>query len=99
MQANTQIKIQDREGLFTISFQDRNPKLASDYVNALLKRYISDNSFSNREDSYGATQFFSEQLKTHALAMDYQCLKSTLLMIPLQMRLRPVGTQSMRSFA
>lgn len=64
LQDNTQIKIKDREGLFVISFQDRNAKLARDYVNALVRRYIDENTSSKREESYGATKFLSEQLTT-----------------------------------
>jgi len=64
LQDNTQIKIKDREGLFIISFQDNNPKLARDYVNALVRRYIDENTSSKREESYGATQFLSDQLST-----------------------------------
>ncbi len=64
LQSNTQIKIKDKEGLFIISFQDRNPKLARDYVNALVRRYIDENTSSKRDESYGATQFLSEQLNT-----------------------------------
>lgn len=62
LQENTKIKIKDREGLFIISFQDKNPKLARDYVNALVRRYIDENTSSKREQSYGATQFLSEQM-------------------------------------
>lgn len=62
MQENTTIKIKDKEGLFLISFQDRSPKLARDYVNALVRRYIDENTSSKREESYGATKFLSEQL-------------------------------------
>lgn len=62
LQEHTQIKIKDREGLFMISFKDNNPKLARDYVNALVRRYIDENTSSKREDSYGATQFLSEQM-------------------------------------
>jgi polysaccharide chain length determinant protein (PEP-CTERM system associated) len=64
LQESTQIKIKDKEGLFVISFQDKNPKLARDYVNALVRRYIDENTSSKREESYGATQFLSEQLNT-----------------------------------
>ena len=64
LQENTQIKIKDREGLFIISFQDKNPKVARDYVNTLVRKYIDDNLSSKREESYGATQFLSEQLST-----------------------------------
>ncbi len=62
LQKNTTIQVKDREGLFIISFKDRNPKVARDYVNALVRRYIDENTSSKREDSYGATKFFSEQL-------------------------------------
>lgn len=64
LQKNTQIKIRDREGLFVISFQDNNPKLARDYVNALVRRYIDENTSAKREESYGATQFLADQLST-----------------------------------
>lgn len=64
LQERTQIKIKDKEGLFIISFQDKNPKLARDYVNALVRRYIDENTSSKREESYGATQFLSDQLST-----------------------------------
>jgi polysaccharide chain length determinant protein (PEP-CTERM system associated) len=64
LQDNTQIKIKDREGMFTISFRNSSPKLARDYVNTLIRRYIDENISSKREDSYGATQFLSEQLST-----------------------------------
>ncbi|MDD2736014.1 MAG: GNVR domain-containing protein [Desulfuromonadaceae bacterium] len=64
LQKNTQIKIKDREGLFVVSFKDNNPKLARDYVNALVRRYIDENTSSKREESYGATKFLSEQLTT-----------------------------------
>jgi len=64
VQDNTEIKIKDKEGLFIISFRDGNPKLARDYVNTLVRRYIEENTSSKREESYGATQFLSEQMKT-----------------------------------
>jgi polysaccharide chain length determinant protein (PEP-CTERM system associated) len=62
MQDHTQIRIQDKEGLFVISFQDQSPKLARDYVNTLIRRYIEENTSSKREESYGAIQFVTEQL-------------------------------------
>lgn len=62
LQKNTTIQVKDREGLFIISFKDRSPKVARDYVNALVRRYIDENTSSKREESYGATKFFSEQL-------------------------------------
>lgn len=70
MQDNTEIKIKDKEGLFVISFQDKNPKIARDYVNALVRRYIDENTSSKREESYGATKFVSEQLTTFKEKLD-----------------------------
>lgn len=70
MQENTQIKIKDREGLFVISFQDKSPKVARDYVNALVRRYIDENTSSKREESYGATKFVSEQLTAFKSKLD-----------------------------
>lgn len=70
MQQNTQIKIKDKEGLFVISFQNKDPKIARDYVNALVRRYIDENTSSKREESYGATKFVSEQLTTFKEKLD-----------------------------
>jgi len=70
MRDNTKITIRDREGLFVISFQDSNPKLARDYVNALVRRYIDENTSSKREESYGATKFVSEQLTAFKEKLD-----------------------------
>ncbi|MFA7061406.1 MAG: XrtA system polysaccharide chain length determinant [Pedobacter sp.] len=67
---NTQIKIKNSEGLFVISFQDKNPKIARDYVNALVRRYIDENTSSKREESYGATKFVSEQLNIFKEKLD-----------------------------
>jgi len=64
LQKKTVVRIRDKEGLFIISFKDSNPKLARDYVNTLVRRYIEENMSSKREDSYGATKFISEQLST-----------------------------------
>lgn len=61
LQDKTQIKIKDKEGLFIIAFQDDNPKLARDYVNILVRRYIEESTSSKREDSYDATKFITEQ--------------------------------------
>lgn len=61
-QENTDIKLKDNEGLFTITFNNENPRLARDYVNTLVRRYIEENITSKREDSYGATNFLAEQI-------------------------------------
>lgn len=63
-QANTDIRLKDKEGFFTITFNSENPRLARDYVNTLARRYIEENITSKREESYGATNFLAEQITT-----------------------------------
>jgi succinoglycan biosynthesis transport protein ExoP len=57
----TNFQLNEREGLITISFTDKNPRLTRDYVNALIRRFIEDNLSFKREESYGATSFLSDQ--------------------------------------
>ena len=40
-QKNTDIKLKDTEGLFTITFNNENPRLARDYVNTLVRRHMT----------------------------------------------------------
>lgn len=61
-QDRTDIKLKDREGMFIISFYDENPRLARDYVNTLVRRYIEENVSSKKEESYDATRYLAEQL-------------------------------------
>jgi succinoglycan biosynthesis transport protein ExoP len=50
------------EDLFIVSIRDENPKLAADYVNRLVGRYVEENVSSKREEAFGATRFISEEL-------------------------------------
>lgn len=63
-QENTDVRLKDKEGLFTITFNSENPRIARDYVNSLVRRYIEENITSKREESYGATNFLGEQITT-----------------------------------
>jgi polysaccharide chain length determinant protein (PEP-CTERM system associated) len=49
--------------LFVISYRDRDPVFARDYVNALVRRYIEVNLSEKREEAYGANRFLSEQIR------------------------------------
>ncbi|MRR55611.1 MAG: chain-length determining protein [Deltaproteobacteria bacterium] len=69
-QKNVNIKVKDKEGLFIISYSDTDPRLARDYVNNLVRRYIEENVSSKREESYGATTFMDEQIKTFREKME-----------------------------
>jgi len=64
-QLNTEIKVKDKENLFTISFKHDNPRIARDYVNTLVRSYIEENVSSKRAESFGATNFLSEQIATY----------------------------------
>ena len=67
-QDKTDIKVEinrrNREDmdLFIVSFTASDPKLASNYVNALVRRYIEENLSLKREEAYGANRFIVEQI-------------------------------------
>lgn len=69
-QEKTDVKLNDKEGLFTITFNNENPRLARDYVNTLVRRYIEENITSKREESYDATKFLGEQISTIKAKLD-----------------------------
>jgi polysaccharide chain length determinant protein (PEP-CTERM system associated) len=70
IQKNMVVKQKERENLFSITFKNENPRLARDFVNTLVRRYIEENTSAKRQDSYGATEFLSEQLKTFKEKLD-----------------------------
>lgn len=47
---------------FTVSFRDRDPRRARDYVNNLVSRYIEENMSGKREGSFGANRFLLDQI-------------------------------------
>lgn len=61
IQKNVTVKVKDNN-LFIISYVDRNPRVARDFINTLVRIYIEENVSSKREESYGATKFLSEQI-------------------------------------
>jgi len=63
LQKNTTVRVRDRN-LFTISYTDSDPRMARDFVNALVRLYIEENTSSKRGESYEATKFLSEQIET-----------------------------------
>src|SRR5574337_413223 len=56
--------------LFVVSFTDSNPKLATDFVNTRVRRYITDNLSITREEAYGASQFLLDQIGTFKTKLD-----------------------------
>lgn len=49
--------------LFIISYRDKDPKFARDYVNTLVKLYIEGSLSGKRDEAYGANTFLSEQIE------------------------------------
>lgn len=68
-QKRTEISIKGND-LFIVSFRDKDPKLATDYVNTLVRRYVEENVSNKRQDSYGADRFITEQLKSFKDKLD-----------------------------
>ncbi|GFO66568.1 chain-length determining protein [Geomonas limicola] len=63
LQKNTKVKVKDKN-LFTISFTHKNPRVARDFVNTLVRVYIEQSISSKRGESYDATKFLTEQIDT-----------------------------------
>jgi len=57
------IKLDEKRGIFFISFKDRDPRYARDLVNTLTQVYIETNTASKREESLAATRFLGEQIE------------------------------------
>jgi succinoglycan biosynthesis transport protein ExoP len=50
------------EDLFIVSIRDENPKVAADYVNRLVSRYVEENVSSKRQEAFGASRFITDEL-------------------------------------
>jgi polysaccharide biosynthesis transport protein len=50
--------------LFIVSYTGNDPKLACNYVNTLVRRYIEENLSKEREEAYGASRFLLEQISS-----------------------------------
>ena len=69
LQKNITVRVKDRN-LFYISFTNKDPRVARDFVNTLVRLYIEENTSSKREESYGATKFLSDQIVTFNTKME-----------------------------
>jgi uncharacterized protein involved in exopolysaccharide biosynthesis len=56
--------------LFTISYTDSDPKLATNFVNTLVRRYIEENLSLKREEAYGASRFLLDQISAYKVKLD-----------------------------
>ena len=60
-QERTKISVKGND-LFIVSLRDNDPKLATDFVNSLVRKYVEENASDKREEAYGANTFLSEQV-------------------------------------
>jgi uncharacterized protein involved in exopolysaccharide biosynthesis len=63
LQKRTEITIKGKEGLFIVSFKDKNPKFAQAYVNTLVRTYVEQNMVANgRKPSVPAGSWMNNSL-------------------------------------
>ncbi len=55
----------EKRGLFSIAYIDKNPVLARDFVNTITRFYIEGRTASKRQESYDATAFLGEQIRIY----------------------------------
>lgn len=55
------VMVNEKE-LFVITFRYRDARIARDFVNTLVRKYIEQNISTSREESSGASQFLAEQV-------------------------------------
>jgi polysaccharide chain length determinant protein (PEP-CTERM system associated) len=70
LQNRIQIRLDEKKGVFMISFEDKNPVRARDVVNTLTRIYIEENTSTKRKESFEATQFLAEQIDVFKKRID-----------------------------
>ena len=70
LQNRIQIRLDERKGVFTISYEDPVPVRARDVVNTLTRIYIEENTSTKRKESFEATQFLAEQIEVFKKRID-----------------------------
>jgi polysaccharide chain length determinant protein (PEP-CTERM system associated) len=70
LQKRIQVSLDERRGVFMISFEDKDPVRARDVVNTLTRIYIEENTSTKRKESFEATQFLSEQIEVFKKRID-----------------------------
>lgn len=64
------IKLDEKKGVFFISFSDPDPRFARDLVNTITQVYIETNTASKRDESLEATRFLAEQIESFKKRID-----------------------------
>ena len=70
LRENISIRLDERRGVFFISFTDSNPLYARDLVNTITQVYIESNTASKRDESLDATRFLGEQIESFKKRID-----------------------------
>jgi polysaccharide chain length determinant protein (PEP-CTERM system associated) len=70
LQNRIQVRLDERRGVFTISYEDQDPVKARDVVNTLTRLYIEENTSTKRKESFEATQFLAEQIEVFKKRID-----------------------------
>ena len=61
MQERIDLRIKGKD-LFIVSLVDKDPVFAQAFVNTLVSKYVEENIASQRDETYGANRFLSEQI-------------------------------------
>lgn len=64
------IKLDEKRGVFFISFTDKDPRFARDLVNTVTQVYIESSTASKRGESLEATRFLGEQIESFKKRID-----------------------------
>jgi polysaccharide chain length determinant protein (PEP-CTERM system associated) len=70
LRSRINIKLDEKKGVFFISFTDSDPRFARDLVNTLTQVYIETNTASKRDESLEATRFLAEQIESFKKRID-----------------------------
>jgi polysaccharide chain length determinant protein (PEP-CTERM system associated) len=64
------IKLDEKKGVFFITFTDSDPRFARDLVNTITQVSIESNTASKRDESLQATRFLGEQIESFKKRID-----------------------------
>ena len=70
LQSRIMVILNEKQGVIIISFWDRSPRFAQDFVNTLAQVYIEQNTSNKREESTEAAKFLSDQIDIHKKRLD-----------------------------
>ncbi|WP_319583440.1 XrtA system polysaccharide chain length determinant [uncultured Pseudodesulfovibrio sp.] len=70
LQKNIEIRLDEKKGVFMISYEGKDPVRARDVVNTLTRIYIEENTSTKRKESFEATQFLAEQIEVFKKRID-----------------------------